>query len=127
MNKLFIALCAACLLNTAYAKVISENKQSVKIELASVILEVSAKCKSPKFEDDVFHVYFSDASFVEVSNYEKMGYSYKLLNKNCGPYDAKKEPLSSKEYETVQILLVNTDEARSLLDEALKDIWNSAK
>jgi hypothetical protein len=126
MKQLLIALSALCLLSTANAKVISGNTQFVKIDVKSVVLEVSAKCKSPKFEDDTFQVFFSDESYAEVSSYQKSGYSYKLLDKNCGSYDATKVPLSSKDYETVQILMVNTSEAQEILNEAIKNAWSSA-
>ncbi len=127
MKQLFLTLGAVCLLATANAKVISGNTQFVKIEVQSVVLEVSAKCKSPKYEDDTFQVFFSEASYPEVSSYQKMGYSYRLLDKNCGSFDATKIPLSSSDYETVQILMINTSEAQEILDEAIKNAWSSAK
>ncbi len=127
MNQLFLTLSAICLMTTANAKVVAENTQVVEVELKSVVLEVSAKCKSPKYEDDTFQVFFSEASYAEVSSYQKSGYSYKLLDKNCGRYDATKTPLSSNDYETVQILMVNAWEAEEILAEALKKAWNSVK
>ena len=127
MNKLFFILATAAMVATANAKTVSGNTQFVKLEIKSVVLEVSAKCNSPKYEDDSFHVYFSNDSYAEVSSYEKMGYSYKLLDKNCGPYDATKKSLSTKDFETVQILMVNSSEVKETLDEALKNVWNSTK
>ena len=126
MNQLFLTLAAMCLMATANAKVVSGNTQFVKLEVKSVVLEVSAKCKTPKYEDDTFQVFFSDDSYAEVSYYQEMGYTFKLLEKNCGSYDATKVSLSTKDYETVQILMVNGEEAQSKLNEALKSIWSSA-
>ncbi len=126
MNKLFFIL-AAALVTTANAKTVSGNTQFLKLEIKSVVLEVEAKCKSPKYEDDTFQVYFSDESYAEVSYYQKNGYSYKLIDKNCGSYNPKKPALSTKDYETVQILMVNSAEAQTLLDEAIQNVWNSAK
>ena len=127
MYRSFIALSVVCFAVVSNAKVISETKQPVKIELAKVVLEVQAICKTPKFEDDSFRVFFSDTSYVEVSKYEKMGYAFKLLNKNCGSFDAKVESLSSKNYETVKIQMVNVEEAQNLLKDALTEVWNSEK
>lgn len=126
MNQLFLTLSAICLMTTANAKVVAGKTQFAKIEVTSVVLEVEAKCLSPKFEDGSFTVYFSENSYAEVSAYEKQGYAYKLLGKTCGQFGASKE-LSSTDYETVQILMVNNSEAQGLLDEALKNAWNFAK
>ena len=84
MKQFFLTLSAVCLLTTANAKVVAGNTQFVKIEVTSVVLEVEAKCITPKFEDDSFNVYFSENSYAEVSAYEKQGYAYKLLGKTCG-------------------------------------------
>ena len=126
MKHLLLALSALCLLTTANAKVLYGNTQFVKIDVKSVVLEVSAKCKSPKYEDDTFQVYFSKDSYAEVSYYEELGYSYKLVDKNCGSFDATKKSLSSTDYETVQILMVNTSEAQEVLNKAIKSAWSSA-
>lgn len=126
MKQIFLALSGLCLLATANAKVVAGNTQFVKIEVKSVILEVEAKCLAPKFEDGSFTVYFSQNSYAEVSAYEQQGYAYKLLGKTCGQFGSSKE-LSSTDYETVQILMVNNTEAQGLLDEALNNAWNSAK
>lgn len=127
MCRLFLTLSVVCFMSATQAKVLSESKQEVKIELSKVVLEVEAKCKTPKFEDDGFQVFFSDSSYVEVSKYESMGYAFKLLNKNCGSFDPNIESLSTKNYETVQIQMVNVYEAQDFLKKNLDAVWGSEK
>ncbi len=125
MKSIFFAISAVCTIASANAnaKFLAERSQVVSSIISSVLLEVTAKCRPPQFENGAYAPFFSQASYDEVKPYIEVGYTLKLVDKTCGEMDSGNE-LSSTDFETVRILLVNGTAARESLEQAITEVWS---
>ncbi len=123
--KLMSILATLALSVSANAKLIESDTQTISLEIKSAVLEVTAKCIGPKFEDDAFQTYFSEESYQEVEEYLQGGYSMKLLDKSCGYEDTGKPQLSYDDYETVKVYFVNGNTPRQTLKDAIQEVWEA--
>ncbi len=123
--KFFFVLGAFVLSLNANGKQLDSDTKQVVVEIKSAVFELRAKCIGPQFEDDNFRTYFSDESYGEVADYLNSGYSWKLLDKSCGYKKSSNPQLSFNEYEKVQVLFVDGQSPRKVLQSTIEQVWKS--
>lgn len=126
MKPLFLVFTVLGLSLSAFAKPVSFKKYTVEIEIEAVTLELQAKCQAPLNEDDSFKPRFSATSYNIIKPYLRAGFSQKLLDKTCGENSTGPE-LSSDQYETVTVYLVNGQSPFEKLSTEIEKIWNQEK
>lgn len=105
---------------SVYAKEISSGKIDFNYFIPYKIVEVTAKCAPPRFEDDIWHVYYDTESYKEIVAANKVGLSDILLKKDCSDKNLSNS-LSKEDFETVMVLLISINELNSSWKKIYKD------
>lgn len=112
---------------SVFATVIEEGSKSVSADVSYVVVSVEATCRGPRYEDDSSTVYFSAASYTKVMAYKNRGFAMKTLSHYCGnpgPGEKRKE-LSADVYETVRVLLIDTNAAQKSIEDQIRTMIDS--
>lgn len=112
---------------SVFATVLEQGSKSVSAKVSYVVMSVEAICRGPQYEDDSSTVFFSNASYSKVMAYQNRGFAMKTLSHYCGnpgPGEKRKE-LSADVYETVSVLLIDSDQAQKSIDDQIKAVIDS--
>lgn len=116
--KITLAIFWGILSSTSYAAILESGEHRVETSIPYVLAELEAKCQSPRFEDEGFRTYFSDASYREISALLNEGYSFKLVDYKCGDGGN----LPTDRFVPVKVILYNVRVAQEKLDEELRKV-----
>lgn len=102
------------------AEVLESGERMVQTSVPYLVVSVEARCDQPKWEDDSFHVFYSDESYRFLKPYLESGHWSKLIGRTCGENSLKE--LSKTRFEKVEVLLLNSSEANQAVKNEVQDL-----